>query len=261
MAPLISIITVTFNAGATLPATIKSVEEQTFRDFEYIIVDGKSRDNTLELARTCRVSDIRIKSESDNGIYDAMNKGIGMANGQYLIFLNAGDSFHTSDTLQIIADTIRNNSYPGIVYGQTQLVDADRRRIADRHLTAPENLTHRDFRKGMLVCHQAFVVNSRLVPMFDLQYRYSADYDWCIKCLQHSRKNICIPQIIIDYLNEGLTTGNHRASLIERFRIMCYYYGTIPTIIRHIGFIPRYLSNRNKLRHATPPCTTNDNNN
>lgn len=261
MQPLISIITVTYNAEKTLPATIDSVDRQSMTDFEHLIIDGASKDSTADIARRACADRRMVFSEPDKGLYDAMNKGISKARGQYLIFLNAGDSFHTSDTLQIIADTIRNNSYPGIVYGQTQLVDADRRRIADRHLTAPENLTYRDFRKGMLVCHQAFVVNSRLVPMFDLQYRYSADYDWCIKCLQHSRKNICIPQIIIDYLSEGLTTGNHRASLIERFRIMCYYYGTIPTIIRHIGFIPRYLSNRNKLRHATPPCTTNDNNN
>ena len=178
MAPLISIITVTFNAGATLPATIKSVEEQTFRDFEYIIVDGKSRDNTLELARTCRVSDIRIKSESDNGIYDAMNKGIGMANGQYLIFLNAGDSFHAPDTLQRIADAIRDNDAPGIVYGQTELVDSDRNLLGPRHLNAPEVLTYESFKDGMLVCHQAFVVLAKIAPLYDLKYKLSADYDW-----------------------------------------------------------------------------------
>lgn len=248
MAPLISIITVTFNAGATLPATIKSVEEQTFRDFEYIIVDGKSRDNTLELARTCRVSDIRIKSESDNGIYDAMNKGIGMANGQYLIFLNAGDSFHAPDTLQRIADAIRDNDTPGIVYGQTELVDSDRNLLGPRHLNAPEVLTYESFKDGMLVCHQAFVVLAKIAPLYDLKYKLSADYDWCIQCLQHSRKNVYIPGVMIDYLSEGASTQQRRRSLKERFKIMCYYYGTLPTIMRHISFVPRYLANRRRMK-------------
>lgn len=250
MAPLISIITVTFNAGATLPATIKSVEEQTFRDFEYIIVDGKSRDNTLELARTCRVSDIRIKSESDNGIYDAMNKGIGMANGQYLIFLNAGDSFHAPDTLQRIADAIRDNDAPGIVYGQTELVDSDRNLLGPRHLNAPEVLTYESFKDGMLVCHQAFVVLAKIAPLYDLKYKLSADYDWCIQCLQHSRKNVYIPGVMIDYLSEGASTQQRRRSLKERFKIMCYYYGTLPTIMRHISFVPRYLANRRRMKSA-----------
>ena len=250
MAPLISIITVTFNAGATLPATIKSVEEQTFRDFEYIIVDGKSRDNTLELARTCRVSDIRIKSESDNGIYDALNKGIGMANGQYLIFLNAGDSFHAPDTLQRIADAIRDNDAPGIVYGQTELVDSDRNLLGPRHLNAPEVLTYESFKDGMLVCHQAFVVLAKIAPLYDLKYKLSADYDWCIQCLQHSRKNVYIPGVMIDYLSEGASTQQRRRSLKERFKIMCYYYGTLPTIMRHISFVPRYLANRRRMKSA-----------
>ena len=250
MAPLISIITVTFNAGATIPATIKSVEEQTFRDFEYIIVDGKSRDNTLELARTCRVSDIRIKSESDNGIYDAMNKGIGMANGQYLIFLNAGDSFHAPDTLQRIADAIRDNDAPGIVYGQTELVDSDRNLLGPRHLNAPEVLTYESFKDGMLVCHQAFVVLAKIAPLYDLKYKLSADYDWCIQCLQHSRKNVYIPGVMIDYLSEGASTQQRRRSLKERFKIMCYYYGTLPTIMRHISFVPRYLANRRRMKSA-----------
>ena len=250
MAPLISIITVTFNAGATLPATIKSVEEQTFRDFEYIIVDGKSRDNTLELARTCRVSDIRIKSESDNGIYDAMNKGIGLANGQYLIFLNAGDSFHAPDTLQRIADAIRDNDAPGIVYGQTELVDSDRNLLGPRHLNAPEVLTYESFKDGMLVCHQAFVVLAKIAPLYDLKYKLSADYDWCIQCLQHSRKNVYIPGVMIDYLSEGASTQQRRRSLKERFKIMCYYYGTLPTIMRHISFVPRYLANRRRMKSA-----------
>lgn len=244
--PLFSIITVTYNASASIRPTLESVDGQTFRSYEHLIIDGVSNDDTLAIVSSMPSDLRRVSSEKDRGIYDAMNKGISVARGQYLIFLNAGDSFHSSSTLESIAKAIVENNYPGVVYGQTQLVDFSRRRVGDRHLTAPENLTYRSFANGMVVCHQAFVALRKLAPLYDLRYRLSADYDWCIQCLQHSRKNVLVPEVLIDYLDEGVTTANHKASLKERFRIMCYYYGTIPTIIRHLGFLPRYLKRKSK---------------
>lgn len=244
MSPLFSIITVTYNAAETLPATLASVKEQSCKLYEYIVMDGVSKDNTVELANNANIPNARIISSPDKGLYDAMNKAIDIATGEYLIFLNAGDAFHSSNTLQKIADVIMNHDFPGIVYGQTQLVNTKRQRIGDRHLTAPEELTLKSFAEGMLVCHQAFIALRRITGHYDLRYRFSADYEWCIRCLQHSRNNVYIPQTIIDYLSEGLTTANRKASLKERFKIMCYYYGTIPTILRHIKFIPRFINQR-----------------
>ncbi|MDE5650996.1 MAG: glycosyltransferase, partial [Duncaniella sp.] len=146
--------------------------------------------------------------------------------------------------LQTIADAIMDNDYPGIVYGQTQLVDIRRKRVGDRHLTAPEVLTLDSFKDGMVVCHQAFVVLRKLIDNYDTRYKFSADYEWCIRCLQRSHRNQYIDRILIDYLSEGVTTANMRASLMERFHIMCYYYGILPTIVRHIGFLRRYLKRR-----------------
>lgn len=244
MSPLFSIITVTYNAAETLPATLASVKEQSCKLYEYIVMDGVSKDNTVQLATDADIPNSRIVSSPDKGLYDAMNKAIDVATGEYLIFLNAGDAFHSPDTLQKIADVIMNHDFPGIVYGQTQLVNANRQRIGDRHLTAPEELTLKSFAEGMLVCHQAFIALRRIVGHYDLRYRFSADYEWCIRCLQHSRNNVYIPHTIIDYLSEGLTTANRKASLKERFKIMCYYYGTIPTVLRHLKFIPRFLKQR-----------------
>lgn len=244
MSPLFSIITVTYNAAETLPATLASVKEQSCKLYEYIVMDGVSKDNTVQLATDANIPNAHIISSPDKGLYDAMNKAIDVATGEYLIFLNAGDAFHSPDTLQKIADVIMNHDFPGIVYGQTQLVNANRQRIGDRHLTAPEELTLKSFAEGMLVCHQAFIALRRIVGHYDLRYRFSADYEWCIRCLQHSRNNVYIPHTIIDYLSEGLTTANRKASLKERFKIMCYYYGTIPTVLRHLKFIPRFLKQR-----------------
>lgn len=244
MSPLFSIITVTYNAAATLPVTLESVKEQSCKLFEYIVMDGVSSDRTLKLAIDAGIEQSRIYSSPDSGIYDAMNKAMQVAKGEYLIFLNAGDRFHSSDTLQRIADAVMNNDFPGIVYGQTDLVDICGRYIAPRHLSAPDELTLKSFAGGMVVCHQAFVVLRKLAQPYDLKYRYSADYEWCIRCLQRSRRNVLIDGVIIDYLNEGTTTANRRASLMERFRIMSYYYGFWPTLVRHLGFIPRFVRHR-----------------
>lgn len=244
MAPLFSIITVTYNAASTLPATLKSVKEQTSSLFEHIIMDGVSTDRTLKLAIDAGIPQARIYSSPDKGIYDAMNKAMDVAKGDYLIFLNAGDSFHSPDTLSLLAKEIIDNDYPGIIYGQTNLVDSQRRFIAPRHLTAPETLTLESFKEGMLVCHQAFIVNRKLAQPYDTKFRYSADYEWCIRCLQRSRHNRYVPEVLIDYLLEGTTTANRRKSLAERFRIMSYYYGLLPTVARHLAFIPRFLKQK-----------------
>ena len=239
MATLFSIITITFNAEKELPATLKSVKQQSFNDFEHLIIDGKSQDYTVEIAKRSQIPNMRIWSEPDKGLYDAMNKGIKYATGKYLIFLNAGDSFHSSDTLSEIASTIESHNFPDIVYGQTQLVDLGRNYIGMRHLSAPEHLTFDCFKHGMLVCHQAFIVRREIAEPYDTRYRFSADYEWCLRCLKKMRSSAYTGTTIIDYLTEGLTDKNHSASLKERYHIMCEYYGTIPTIFRHIGFFFR----------------------
>lgn len=244
MNPLFSIITVTYNAASTLPATLRSVGEQTCKLYEYIVIDGASKDETAQLARNSGIDNITVVSEPDNGLYDAMNKGLGLAKGDYVIFLNAGDSFHSARTLQLIADTIMENDYPGIVYGQTQIVDADRKRVGDRHLSAPAILTLDSFKEGMVVCHQAFVVLRKLVDNYDTRYKFSADFEWCVRCLQRSHRNCYIDRILIDYLSEGITTSNRWASLWERFRIMSFYFGFFPTLYRHVGFYFRNLKRK-----------------
>ncbi|HIX26757.1 MAG TPA: glycosyltransferase [Candidatus Barnesiella excrementigallinarum] len=236
--PLFSIITITFNAAATLPATLKSVEQQSFADYEYLVVDGASTDGTVAIARASSAV-TSVTSEPDRGLYDAMNKGLRRATGRYLIFLNAGDALHAPDTLQKIARSVEE-THPDIVYGETALVDAQRTFIAMRRLQAPDVLSVKSFRMGMLVCHQAFVVRRAIAPEYDLHYRFSADYDWCIRCMQAAKTITNTHEILIDYLNEGVTTANRKASLRERYAIMCRYYGTLPTFLRHLWFAVRF---------------------
>lgn len=236
--PLFSIITITYNAAETLAATLQSVAAQTFKGYEYIVVDGASKDDTVQMVQQSGLA-TKMVNEPDKGLYDAMNKGLRMAEGEYLIFLNAGDAFHAPDTLQCIAEAIGNNR-PGVVYGETAIVDAERKFVMMRRLRAPERLTWRSFKSGMLVCHQAFIARRDIAPEYDLQYRYSADVDWCIRCMKQTDELLNTHLTLIDYLNEGVTTRHHRASLKERYAVMCKHYGTLPTALRHVGFAFRF---------------------
>ncbi|MDE6172707.1 MAG: glycosyltransferase, partial [Bacteroides sp.] len=148
--PKFSVITVTYNAEAVLEDTIQSVISQTYRHVEYIIVDGASKDRTLAIAERYRDHITRIVSEPDKGLYDAMNKGIGLATGDYLCFLNAGDSFHEDDTLQQMVHTLSGNELPDVMYGETALVYKEGHFRRMRRLSTPEALTWKSFKQGML---------------------------------------------------------------------------------------------------------------
>ena len=237
--PLITVITVTYNAAPVIRDTLKSLEEQTFREFEHLVIDGASKDNTLNLIKDFSLNRSRIISEKDKGLYDAMNKGLKEAKGKYVIFINAGDRFHDPESLHYYALAASND--PDIIYGDTVIVNQKGDVIAPRHLSAPRVLTKDSFANGMLICHQAFMVKKDLAPLYDLKYRFSADYDWCVKCISNSERDKCINlnKITIDYLNDGLTDHNKFPSLKERFNIMTHHYGFLKTTLKHLGFIFR----------------------
>lgn len=242
--PLISIITITFNAAAELLPTMRSVAEQSFADFEHIIIDGASSDDTLEVAHKNGTAGLRILSEPDNGLYDAMNKGLHMARGKYVLFLNAGDSFHAPDVLKLYARATLHD--PDIIYADTVIVDADRNVIGPRHLSAPNTLTRASFLKGMLICHQAFMVRREIAPEYDTTYRFSADYDWTVRCISATTPEKCenLHLVAINYLADGTTDKNKWSSLRERFKIMSRHYGFLPTALNHIGFVGRALKRK-----------------
>lgn len=240
--PKFTIITVTYNASSVIRPTLESVRSQTYANYEYILVDGGSSDDTVAVAMSTGMDFAHIVSERDNGIYDAMNKGIALAKGDYLCFLNAGDSFHAPDTLQTIVNSIKEyTELPDVLYGETAEIDAERNFVRMRRLKAPEVLTWRSFRNGMLVCHQAFYARREIVPMYNLKYRLSSDVDWCIRVMKRAGEMVNVNAVVVDYLQNGLSLRYHRKSLVERFNVMCRHYGWLPTIGRHIYFAFRAL--------------------
>ena len=138
-----------------------------------------------------------------------------------------------------ITRIVSGNELPDVLYGETELVDKEGHFIRMRRLAAPEVLTWRSFKQGMLVCHQAFFAKASLVEPYDLQYRFSADFDWCIRVMKKARTLHNTHLTLIDYLEEGMTTQNRQASLRERFRIMARHYGLMSTVAHHAWFVLR----------------------
>lgn len=249
-----SIITCTYNAESVLQRTLDSVLEQTYSHVEHIIVDGASTDATLNMVEAYRQKsdaedwchEVRVKSEPDRGLYDAMNKGIQRATGQYVLFLNAGDVFPSADTLELVAETVgEGEEPPAVLYGDTDVVDDDGHFLRHRRLSPPRRLTWRSFMKGMLVCHQAFYARTDLAKAtpYDLHYRFSADVDWCIRIMRLARRRRLpmrnVGAVVVNFLDGGMTTTNHRASLKERFHVMAHHYGFVPTVLMHAWFVVR----------------------
>lgn len=245
MNPVFSIITVSYNAADHIESTILSIAGQTYDKIEYIIIDGDSTDETVNIIKKHEQHISYWVSEPDNGLYDAMNKGLQKATGDYVWFMNAGDCIYDRNTVDgIVALLSESEKKPEIIYGETAIIDKKGMVIRQRRLKAPEKLTWKSFKMGMLVSHQSFIARRETAPLFDTDYRYSADVDWCIKCLKQAMVISNTHLILSKYLDEGLTTANRKASLRERYDIMCKYYGKLPTMIRHIWFGIRFYTTK-----------------
>src|SRR5574344_476979 len=163
-----TIATCTFNAERDLPPTLQSVAQQDYALVEHLLIDGASRDGSLKLLEDYKAAnqsshEIRIVSEPDTGLYDAMNKALRLAHGDFVLFLNAGDRLHAPNTLSKVAQAASKEAcLPGILYGKTDIVDESGQFLHTRRLQPPAKLNWRSFRGGMLVCHQAFFAGTQL---------------------------------------------------------------------------------------------------
>lgn len=242
MSAQISIITITFQAEEYLQRTLDSIHAQGRRDqFEYIIIDGNSQDRTQEIIQKSTLKPDYFISENDHGIYDAMNKGLKKASGKYVLFMNAGDQFASRDTLKTIF--LELESDPDILYSDANLVNTKGQFIGKRSEVTPhqlpQNLTWRDFKFGMLICHQAFICKRSLAPDFSLKYQLSSDIDWEISCLKAAHKISYMPEPICNYLMGGASVQNLKKSWVERFYVLSKHFGLIKTLMNHLVIIFR----------------------
>lgn len=228
--PKLSVITVVYNDVKGIESTMLSVLNQTYPNIEYIIVDGFSTDGTLEVIKKYK-DRIKLISEKDEGIYDAMNKGLAIATGEYVLFMNSGDEIYAPGT---VAKVFATADDADIYYGETEMMDDKGQSLGQRRHKATAKFTWRSFKYGMSVSHQAIYIKRSLTEPYDRQYHLSADIDWIIRAAQKAKKIVKAEGYVAKYLVGGRSKQRHRQSLLERFDIMKRYYGLMPTVFNHL---------------------------
>lgn len=253
--PVLSIITVVYNAEAIILKTLESVWNQTYPGIEYIIIDGASKDGTLKLLKQHQSRFSHLQSEPDKGIYDAMNKGLARATGDYVLFLNAGDELAGADTVEkIFLSPVKQGGHapgtapvpqpaPGfadLYYGKVLLIDEAGKPLGERRHKPPVRLTWKSFRMGMLVSHQAFIPARAITAPYRRDMKISADIDWCIECMKKARSIVNTDLYISKYMTGGLSRQNTWLSWKERFSVMKKHYGLGTSVFYHLVIILRF---------------------
>ncbi|MNK00128.1 PGL/p-HBAD biosynthesis glycosyltransferase [compost metagenome] len=231
MLPKLSVITIVYNNAKDIERTMFSVLNQSYKNIEYVIIDGASTDGTLEIIKKYENRLAKLISEKDKGIYDAMNKGLAQATGDYVLFMNSGDEIYESDTVEKV---FSNTPNADIYYGETEMYDENWNSLGQRRHQAPETFTWRSFKYGMSISHQAIYIRRSLTEPYNLQYKYSADIDWIIKIAKKASNIVNTHLYVAKYLVGGMSKKKHRESLKERFKIFNHYYGFIANVINHI---------------------------
>lgn len=217
--PIFSIVTVCLNAGDNLLQTVNSVLMQDFTAFEIIVKDGISKDGFFEKVP----DDVRILKvqKEDTGIYDAMNQALEYANGQYVLFLNAGDFFYDSSVLESFYEAIISNNFPGLVYCDYKTTGLG------EYVQSPSKLTNFFLFRTML-CHQVCMIKREFydsLGKFDTTFRVDADYDFLLRLLIVQKAScIHIQKLGIIYTSNGFSTQNRVLAKEEVRKIRKKYF-------------------------------------
>lgn len=231
--PLISVVTVVRNGAAMLEQTILSVVNQTYGNVEYIVIDGASMDGTLDVIRKHEDRIDWWQSEPDGGIYDAMNKGIALATGEWIFFLNAGDAFYDNSVIyNVISKSLNLNA--DLIYGKI---------VTNQNKTGyfPKNVSTLMFILERMVCHQAIFARKIVFEnnYFDTAYSIIADRVWLYKCLKKKYLIVPINEIISVYDTGGLSSNQEKfdkesLSFLRSQSYLFYVVGRTKRLFKHI---------------------------
>lgn len=236
----ISIVTVCRNAAPLLQRTIGSVLSQTFRDFEFIVVDGASTDSTPSLLHTYAPQIDCLLSEPDDGIYDAMNKGVRLASGEWVIFMNAGDSFASGDTLaELAASAVEASADCDVIYGDVLKGDYSQEQPEETlRVAQPPHQSHR-----MIFCHQSSMTRRQalLGHPFDTAHRFSADFK-LFKTLMHEGRGFRkVDYPVARFDTGGISNRRRSAGLADNMRVILEVDGPLRGLRHLLHLLPTYL--------------------
>jgi glycosyltransferase len=208
----ISVITASYNSEATIGFTVESFLGQSHPDKEMLVVDGASSDSTLKLVESFGSDAIRVFSEKDKGVYDAMNKGFHLFQGEAVGFLNSDDTFHDSRALADIAAAMQDSD---IVYGDLNMVTDHRTKRLVRSWRGGVFKRY-SFQLGWVPPHPTFYMRKEVaqkVGDYDLSYITTADYDYMLRALALNNFRVrYIPQVLADFQIGGISTRGWRVT-------------------------------------------------
>lgn len=213
--PFFSIITVVRNGAPTIDRCIKSVSAQTFRDFEYLVVEGVSNDETLEIAKAnCDSIDLLI-SEEDNGLYFAMNKALDQARGRFIGILNADDAYFP-ETLQTVWNLLKENLECGVIYGAMEYFNVPGKAF---FIHSDELPRHMIYHPTCFVSRNAYERNG----LFDTKYLVAADYDLMFRLFNGEEKFVGTELVLAKFSEGGISAKLRFRSMLETSEIQAKY--------------------------------------
>lgn len=220
----VSIVTVCFNADETIEKTLKSILDQTYTNYEYIIIDGASKDNTNQIIQKYlpkfqeKGITVQYVSEKDDGIYFAMNKAIHMARGEWIAFMNADDSYYDN---QVLGDIFEGKTYEGydVLYGDTNFVS-----YGGMKIVKPDPIEVLGDRGPF--AHQSSFVKTEIMKdkLFDTSYELAADYQFFLELwLEHKRFYYIQNRIVSNFSTLGSSAKRNYKSNLELQKIRCLH--------------------------------------
>lgn len=219
-----SIIIVTFNAEKYIAKTLTSLKIQEHRNFEIILIDGGSSDRTIEIANSFLLENMMHLSEKDEGIYDAMNKGLSLCSGEYVYFINANDYLESAKVLLNISELIVKYNHPDILYGDIITYEENSDQSA-KYVKQPEVLS-KELLMKRTICHQSLFAKKELFVKygkFDTSYKICADFYWLSEMVilydvdvTHVAYPVCY------YSTDGVSSTRKYA--FERFRALLHFF-------------------------------------
>lgn len=213
----ISVVTVTYNCEEVIEETLNSIINQSYDNIEYIIIDGKSQDHTLEIINKYSDKIDILISEKDSGIFDAMNKAIKNATGDWIIFMNAGDRFADNDVLRKVFDNKKYEDNTAVVYGDVIYKGND-------HITKQTTPFYKNPKriKQMGICHQTIFTRTNIARnhLFNIHLKYAADYNMMVAIANQGFDFIHVPVAIAVYDCGGVSSNNPFGQLEEIAEIL-----------------------------------------
>ena len=249
--PLLTIVTINFNNSNGLKKTIQSVVDQTSTSFEFVVIDGASTDSSVSVIKQFADRIDFWTSESDFGIYDAMNKGIRKSNGNYVCFLNSGDYFASSESVNIIVSMIISTN-SDLIYCDTNIVNTDGTTLFTRVHGVVDNITLLQ----AMINHQSLFVKRNLFDkygLFDLSFKIKADHDWLIRIARSKPRVTYLPKILVCYEEGGLSDRLRKLVPMERRRIVRRHTTFIGMMLyrlySRVGFFKEVIMLRRMINH------------